>query len=168
MRAFMSAPTSIRKRRLDRGDAWPYARVVAVQESGVRFADGSDDQPIADNRNCDTRNSQHATGHPRQIAESLATRPRRHDFHHALLGLTWGSARARSVRQSRRSPARSPTHDCRPSLTIQFRGTSQRTGGECFRSAVQPQQRDGVARGGLTRDQPMVEDQPVGRTASPK
>lgn len=29
--------------------AWPYGRVVAVQEIGIRAADRSDDQPIADN-----------------------------------------------------------------------------------------------------------------------
>jgi hypothetical protein len=30
--------------------AWPYGRVVAVQDIGVRAADRSDEQPIADNR----------------------------------------------------------------------------------------------------------------------
>ena len=31
--------------------AWPYGRVVVVQDSGIVAADGSDEQPIADNRN---------------------------------------------------------------------------------------------------------------------
>jgi hypothetical protein len=31
--------------------AWPYGRVVAVQEIGIRAADRSDEQPIADNWN---------------------------------------------------------------------------------------------------------------------
>ena len=29
--------------------AWPYGRVVAVQEIGIRAGDGSDDKPVADN-----------------------------------------------------------------------------------------------------------------------
>jgi len=31
--------------------AWPYGKVVAVQDIGIRAADGSDEQPIADIRN---------------------------------------------------------------------------------------------------------------------
>lgn len=31
--------------------AWPYGRVVVVQDIGIRAADHSDEQPIADNRN---------------------------------------------------------------------------------------------------------------------
>lgn len=31
--------------------AWPYGRVVALQDIGIRAADRSDERPIADNRN---------------------------------------------------------------------------------------------------------------------
>jgi len=31
--------------------AWPYGRVVAMQDIGIRAADRGDEQPIADNRN---------------------------------------------------------------------------------------------------------------------
>jgi hypothetical protein len=31
--------------------AWPYGRVVGMQDIGLRSGDGRDEQPIADNRN---------------------------------------------------------------------------------------------------------------------
>jgi hypothetical protein len=44
------APTDLERALIDLPvTAWPYGRVVAVQEIGIRAADRSDDKPIADN-----------------------------------------------------------------------------------------------------------------------
>ena len=46
------ASTDLRRTLIDLPiTAWPYGRVVAVQDIGLRSGDGSDEQPIADNRN---------------------------------------------------------------------------------------------------------------------
>lgn len=44
------APADLRRTLIDLPvTAWPYGRVAAVQENGIRAADRSDDQPIAHN-----------------------------------------------------------------------------------------------------------------------
>lgn len=46
------AATDLRRTLVELSEtAWPYGRVVAVQDIGIRAADRSDEQPIADNRN---------------------------------------------------------------------------------------------------------------------
>jgi hypothetical protein len=46
------ASTDLRRTLIDLPvTAWPYGRVVAVQDIGLRAADLSDEQPISDNRN---------------------------------------------------------------------------------------------------------------------
>jgi len=44
------APTDLRRTLIDLPvTAWPYGRVVAVQQQALRAADGRDDKPIEDN-----------------------------------------------------------------------------------------------------------------------
>jgi hypothetical protein len=52
--------------------AWPYGRVVAVQEISIRNGDGSDDRPIAHNLEAALA-ILHFAGHRRAVAELTFT-----------------------------------------------------------------------------------------------